>query len=43
MLFGALVGERATVEGSYQTVNLGDDSQLHVTDHDKAIIDETFK
>jgi glucose-1-phosphate thymidylyltransferase len=43
MLFGAIVGERATVEGSYQTVNLGDDSATHIIGASQAEIDETFK
>lgn len=42
-LFGAILGERARVEGSYQTVNLGDDSVAHITAADQATIDETFK
>lgn len=43
MLFGALVGERATVEGSYQTLNVGDDSIARITAASSAQIDETFK
>ncbi|MBF6614557.1 MAG: NTP transferase domain-containing protein [Chloroflexi bacterium] len=43
MLFGALVGERAVVQGSYQALNLGDDSKAHLIEASNAIVDETFK
>jgi hypothetical protein len=43
MLFGALIGERASVEGFYKTLNLGDDSVARFTDAAGAHIDETFK
>ncbi len=43
MLFGAIVGERAQVEGSYQTVNLGDDSATYAIGAGQVTIDETFK
>ncbi len=42
-LFGSLVGERATIEGAYQTVNIGDDSVTGTLDAKGAEIDETFK
>jgi glucose-1-phosphate thymidylyltransferase len=42
-LFGAIVGERASVEGSYQAVNLGDDSTTQMISARDAEIDETFK
>ena len=43
MLFGSMVGERATVEGAYRTLNIGDDSIANLIDSAKAEIDETFK
>lgn len=43
MLFGAILGERARVEGSYQSLNLGDDSTSHVVNASAAVIDETFQ
>jgi glucose-1-phosphate thymidylyltransferase len=43
MLFGALVGERATVEGSYNTINVGDDSIARTGGVSSTEIDETFK
>ena len=43
MLFGSLVGEKAAVEGSYQSVNLGDDSVSRIIGAGDAQIDETFK
>ncbi len=43
LLFGALIGERAVVEGSYQTFNMGDDSVSRVTGAGHAEVDETFK
>src|SRR5437868_504562 len=43
MLFGAIIGERAHVEGSYQAVNLGDDSTTRVIGAGEVTIDETFK
>ena len=42
-LFGAMIGERATVEGSYSAINVGDDSVLHTVSKGDATIDETFK
>jgi glucose-1-phosphate thymidylyltransferase len=43
MLFGALIGERATVEGSYHTINVGDDSIARTGGVGTTEIDETFK
>jgi glucose-1-phosphate thymidylyltransferase len=43
MLFGSLVGERATVDGSYRTLNIGDDSIASFIEGGDATIDETFK
>ncbi|MEO5951069.1 MAG: hypothetical protein ABIQ44_01200, partial [Chloroflexia bacterium] len=43
MLFGALVGERAIVEGAFDSVNLGDDSVAHLGGKSSTEIDETFK
>lgn len=43
MLFGALVGERATVEGSYSSINVGDDSIARTGGVSSTEIDETFK
>lgn len=43
MLFGALVGERAEVEGSYNTINVGDDSIARTGGVNSTEIDETFK
>jgi glucose-1-phosphate thymidylyltransferase len=42
MLFGALIGEGAVVEGSYQALNIGDHSQLQTLGA-SAEVDETFK
>ena len=42
MLFGALIGERSQTQGSYQVVNLGDDSTSRIVGADQATIDETF-
>lgn len=42
MLFGALIGERAVVEGSYRSLNVGDDSTMKFAESG-AEIDETFK
>jgi glucose-1-phosphate thymidylyltransferase len=42
-LFGAIIGEGAVVEGSYQALNIGDSSQTHVVSASAAEIDETFK
>lgn len=42
-LFGALIGERATVEGSYQSINIGDDSVACIVGVGEAVVDETFK
>jgi glucose-1-phosphate thymidylyltransferase len=43
MLFGALIGERAAVEGFYKTLNLGDDSIARFVDAADTRIDDTFK
>lgn len=43
MLFGALVGERAMVEGAFDSVNLGDDSVANLGGKSSTEIDETFK
>ena len=43
MLFGALIGERATVEGSYDTINIGDDSTARTGGAGTTEIDDTFK
>jgi glucose-1-phosphate thymidylyltransferase len=43
MLFGALIGEKARVEGSYSTLNLGDDSITRIIGAGDAEVDETFK
>jgi glucose-1-phosphate thymidylyltransferase len=43
MLFGSIIGEKVTVEGSYQTLNLGDDSVTRTIGASQATIDETFK
>jgi glucose-1-phosphate thymidylyltransferase len=43
MLFGALVGERAQVEGSFDSVNIGDDSVAQSGGVSSTHIDETFK
>ncbi len=43
MLFGTLIGERAMVEGSYNTINLGDDSIARTGGTGTTEIDETFK
>ena len=42
-LFAAIIGERATVEGSYSALNVGDDSVLYAVSKADATIDETFK
>lgn len=42
-LFGALIGERARVEGSYNALNIGDDSVYRTVGASEAVIDETFK
>ena len=43
MLFGSIIGEKVTIEGSYQTLNIGDDSSTHTISVADAEIDETFK
>ena len=43
MLFGSLIGEAATVEGYYRTLNLGDDTIASDMASGNATIDETFK
>jgi glucose-1-phosphate thymidylyltransferase len=43
MLFGSLVGERAQVEGSFDSVNIGDDSIVRTGGAGQTEIDETFK
>jgi glucose-1-phosphate thymidylyltransferase len=43
LLFGSMIGERATVEGHYHTLNVGDDSTLSNTAITNTEIDETFK
>jgi glucose-1-phosphate thymidylyltransferase len=43
MLFSALIGERATVEGAYNTINIGDDSIARTSGTGTTEIDETFK
>ncbi|MDQ6694387.1 MAG: sugar phosphate nucleotidyltransferase, partial [Chloroflexota bacterium] len=43
MLFGSIIGERATVEGDYQSVNIGDDSVTRNLSAGEAQVDETFK
>jgi glucose-1-phosphate thymidylyltransferase len=43
MLFGALVGERASVRGTYDNVNVGDDSVVNLGGATGTEIDETFK
>lgn len=42
-LFGALIGERAKVEGLYNALNIGDDSVYRSVGAGEAVIDETFK
>ena len=42
-LFGSIIGERATVEGAYQTLNIGDDSTTTATNSSNLEVDETFK
>lgn len=42
-LFGALVGERTTVRGTYDNVNVGDDSVVNLGGATGTDIDETFK
>jgi glucose-1-phosphate thymidylyltransferase len=43
VLFGAMIGERAVVEGSYRTINIGDDSVVSFSDAVDTVIDEKFK
>jgi hypothetical protein len=43
MLFGSLIGDRAQVEGSFDTVNIGDDSIVRTGRETDIAIDETFK
>jgi glucose-1-phosphate thymidylyltransferase len=43
MLFGSLLGERARVEGTFDSVNLGDDSITRSGGVSDMEIDETFK
>jgi glucose-1-phosphate thymidylyltransferase len=43
MLFGSLIGDRAHVEGSFDTVNIGDDSIVRTGRETDIAIDETFK
>jgi glucose-1-phosphate thymidylyltransferase len=43
MLFGSMVGERAAFEGSYQSLNIGDDSVARIIGENDAEVDETFK
>jgi glucose-1-phosphate thymidylyltransferase len=43
MLFGSLIGERAQVEGSFDSINIGDDSIVRTGGTSEAAIDETFK
>ncbi|MEO8286944.1 MAG: sugar phosphate nucleotidyltransferase [Chloroflexota bacterium] len=43
MLFGSLLGERAKAEGSFDTVNLGDDSVSRDGSTTTTAIDDTFK
>jgi glucose-1-phosphate thymidylyltransferase len=43
MLFGSLIGERAQVEGSFDSVNIGDDSVVRTGGASETEIDETFK
>jgi glucose-1-phosphate thymidylyltransferase len=43
MLFGSLVGERARVEGTFDAVNVGDDSITRSGGVGSTEIDETFK
>src|SRR4051794_619161 len=43
MLFGSIIGQKASVQGSYQTMNLGDDSSTKALGSDQDVIDETFK
>jgi glucose-1-phosphate thymidylyltransferase len=43
MLFGALIGERASVRGTYDNVNVGDDSVVNLGGASGTDIDETFK
>jgi glucose-1-phosphate thymidylyltransferase len=43
LLFGSLVGERARIESSFDSVNIGDDSIVHTGGTSDTAIDETFK
>lgn len=43
MLFNSIIGQKAKVTGSYQELNIGDDSQTRTLGADQAEIDETFK
>lgn len=43
MLFGSIIGEKASVEGSYQVLNVGDDTTTEMVGGSDAVIDETFK
>lgn len=43
MLFGSIIGEKAKIEGSYQSLNIGDDSVTRTISASEAVIDETFK
>ena len=43
ILSGAMIGERAAFEGSYQSLNIGDDTAARMTGATDAEIDETFK
>lgn len=43
MLFGSIIGEKANVEGSYQVLNVGDDTSIELVGGNDAVIDETFK
>ena len=43
LLFGSLVGERAQVQGSFDSVNIGDDSIARTGSTSDTAIDETFK
>lgn len=43
MLFGSILGERAQVEGSFNTLNLGDDSIARTGGASDTQVDETFK
>jgi glucose-1-phosphate thymidylyltransferase len=43
MIFASIIGQKAKVTGSYQELNLGDDSKTRTLGADQAVIDETFK